>query len=218
MFSRLMEWQKEERAAQAEERFNEAMNLCQAEIAPVARTVQNTQTKSFYAKLEAVDAAIRPIYIRYGFNVSYNTVPPLSPGNIRVECEVSLGRHSKKYYREAPPDTVGPGGKPNKTMLHGGLSTETTVKRYALCGAFNVVFRNLDDDGVRGGREFVTDDELHVLERLVEETGTKLPEFFAVMVSDEIHELNEVSRLDFPRLANALNRKKNQMQRKGDAQ
>jgi hypothetical protein len=217
MFALVMREQANERAAQAEERFNDAMSLCQAEIVPVARTAQNKATNSFYAKLEAVDAAIRPIYLRHGFNVAYNTVPPLTVGNIRVECEVSLGRHSKKYYREAAPDTAGPGGKANKTMLHGGGSTETYVKRYAVCGAFNVVFRNLDDDGVRGGKEFVTDEQLAILQKLVEETQTKLPEFFAVMVSEEIHELNEVSQLDFARLANALARKKNQMQRKGDA-
>ena len=218
MFSRLMEWQKEERAAQAEERFNEAMNKAQAEIAPVERTAQNKATNSFYAKLEAVDAAIRPIYLTHGFSVAYNTVPPLTPGNIRVECEVSLGRHSKKYYREAPPDTAGPGGKANKTMLHGGGSTETYVKRYAVCGAFNVVFRNLDDDGVRGGMEYVTDEELAILRCLVEETGTKVPEFLKLMVDEEIHELNELDRRAFPRLALALNRKKNQMARKAGGQ
>ena len=218
MFAKLMEWQQEERAAQAKERWTEAMNKAQAEIVPVARTVQNTQTKSMYAKLEAVDAAIRPIYLRHGFTVSYNTVPPLVSGNIRVECAVSLGRHTELYYREAKPDTVGPQGKAVKTELHGGASSETFMKRYALCGAFNVVFRGLDDDGVRGGKEFVTDEQLDILQKLVEETQTKLPEFFAVMVSEEIHELNEVSQLDFTRLANALARKRNQMARKtGDA-
>jgi hypothetical protein len=217
MFSRLMEWQKEERAAQAKERWTEAMNKAQAEIIPVARTVQNTQTKSLYAKLEAVDAAIRPIYLAHGFSVSYNTVPPLMPGNIRVECAVSLGRHTELYYREAAPDTTGPQGKAVKTMLHGGASSETFMKRYALCGAFNVVFRNLDDDGVKGGKEYVTDEELAVLERLVEETETSLPEFFNLMTSEEIHELNEVSRLDFNRFANALVRKKNQQMAKRSA-
>lgn len=214
MFSRLMEWNEKERAAQAEERFNEAMNAAQAQIVPVARTVQNTQTKSFYAKLESVDAAIRPIYLSHGFSVAYNTVAPLMPGNIRVECEVSLGRHSKKYYREAPADTAGPQGKAVKTVLHGGGSTETYLKRYAVCGAFNVVFRNLDDDGVQGGREYVTDDELAILQKLVEDTDTKLPEFFNLMVSEEVHELNEVSRLDFNRLANALQRKQRMMAQK----
>lgn len=210
MFREIMAQQAEERLAQAKERWTDAMNKAQAEIVPVARTVQNTQTKSMYAKLEAVDAAIRPIYLRHGFTVSYNTVPPLTAGNIRVECAVSLGRHTELYYREAKPDTTGPQGKAVKTELHGGASSETFMKRYALCGAFNVVFRGLDDDGVRGGKEFVSEEELAILETLLEETGTKLPEFFAVMVSEEIHELNEVNRLDFSRLAHALTRKKAQ--------
>jgi hypothetical protein len=155
MFDRLAAMQERERDRQAEEAFNAAMNLCQAEIMPVVRRTENSQTRSMYAKLEHVDAAIRPIYVKYGFSVSSNTIPPLTPGNIRVEVSVSLGRHTKLYHREAPADTMGPQGKAVKTVLHGGGSTETYLKRYALCGAFNVVFANMDDDGVRGGQKFI---------------------------------------------------------------
>lgn len=218
MFNRLMEWQDRERAAQAEERFNDAMNRAQAEIAPVARTAQNTQVGNFYAKLEAVDAAIRPIYLAHGFNVAYNTVPPLTAGHIRVECEVSLGRHSKKYYREAPADTLGPKGAPVKTILHGGGSTETFLKRYAVTGAFNVVFRNLDDDGNKGGAQYIDDNQVETLQTLLSETKTNMPEFFRVMISEELFEINEVQQKDFARLANALQRKKHQMARKKPAE
>ena len=105
MFDRLVAWQEREEERQAEERFNAAMNRAQAEIQPVARNAENKHTNSFYATLEAVDAAIRPIYLRHGFNVSYGTVEPLTPGQIRVVCEVALERHKKLYYREAPADT-----------------------------------------------------------------------------------------------------------------
>jgi hypothetical protein len=134
-------------ARQAEMNWHEAMNRCQEEIQPVARATENTVTRSFYAKLEAVDAAIRPIYLKHGFAVLDNTVEPLVAGNIRIECRVTRGGHVEKFYREAPPDTLGPKGSPTKTTLHGGASTETFLRRYARCGAFNVVFKDLDNDG-----------------------------------------------------------------------
>lgn len=172
MFDRLVAWQERERASQSEEEYNAAMNAAQTEIHPVVRTTENTQTRSFYAKLEAVDAAIRPIYLKHGFNVSYNTVPPLVAGNVRVECEVARGRHSKKYYREAPADTLGPKGTSVKTALHGGGSTETFLKRYAVCGAFNVVFANQDDDGNFGGTKFIDAAQCREIEGLLIETKT----------------------------------------------
>lgn len=189
MFDRLVAWQEREQARQAEEAFNAAMNLAQAAIQPVVRKTENSQTRSFYAKLESVDEAIRPIYLRHGFSVAYNTVPPLVPGNIRIECEVSHGRHSKKYYREAPPDTVGPQGKAVKTLLHGGGSTETYLKRYAVCGAFNVVFANQDDDGVRGGQEFISGEQCREFEELIKGTGRDRRRFLDVYGLRDVTEI-----------------------------
>lgn len=135
-------------AREASAHFNEAMNLAQEEIQPVARTAENKQTGSFYAKLEAVDAAIRPIYLRHGFSLSYDNVPPIAPGNIRIECRVAhAAGHAERFGREAPPDTHGPKGTPTKTTLHGAASTETFLKRYLACGIFNVVFKDMDHDG-----------------------------------------------------------------------
>jgi hypothetical protein len=144
---RMLSFQERLMERQAEIDFNDAMNRCQWEIQPVARETENTVTRSFYAKLEAVDAAIRPIYLKYGFSLSDDTVAPLVPGNIRVECRVARGGHVERFYREAPPDTLGPKGSPTKTTLHGGASTETFLRRYLRCGVFNVVFKDMDNDG-----------------------------------------------------------------------
>ncbi len=147
---RLWAIHREQTAALALEQFNEAMNAAQEEIQPVARTAENTSTRSWYAKLEEVDKAIRPIYLKHGFAVSYNTVPPLTEGNLRIECRCARAGHVERFYREAGPDTMGPKGTPTKTALHGAGSTETFLKRYIVCGIFNVVFKDMDDDGVGG--------------------------------------------------------------------
>ena len=138
-------------ANRARQAYNEAMNLAQAEIEPVARTTENTVTRSFYAKLEAVDAAIRPIYTKHGFSLSDDAVAPLTPGNIRIQCRCAhIAGHTEIFHREAATDTTGPKGSPTKTPLHGGGSTETFLRRYLRVGIFNVVFKNLDDDGNGG--------------------------------------------------------------------
>lgn len=204
MFDRLVAWQEREEARQAEEQFNEAMNRAQNEIQPVARRTENSQTKSFYAKLEAVDEAIRPIYLRHGFAVSYNTVPPLVPGNVRVECEVAHGRHSKKYHREAPADTLGPKGTAVKTVLHGGGSTETFLKRYAVCGAFNVVFAGMDDDGVRGGMVFMTGEQVAELADLLKVGGGSEAALLTHFYADHYHSLDECPASEFVKLKQAI--------------
>ena len=152
-------------ARDARREYSVAMNRAQAEIDPVARTIQNKEDKHWYAKLEDVDRAIRPIYIKYGFSLSDNTVPPLKEGWIRVECLcLHVGGHAERFYREGPPDNVGPKGGATKTLLHGIGSTDTYLRRYLHCGIFNVVFKDLDDDG-NGGP--ISEEEVHdILERM----------------------------------------------------
>lgn len=181
MFDRLVAWQEREVARQAEIAYNTAMNAAQAEVQPVARTSENSQTKSFYAKLEAVDAAIRPIYLKHGFSLEYDTVAPIVAGAIRVSCRCShRDGHSRMFYREAPVDMLGPKGSAVKTALHGGGSTETYLKRYIATGIFNVVFKK-DDDGVLGGMRFITTDQVAELESLIKESGREEARFLQLM-------------------------------------
>lgn len=215
MFDRLVAWQEREQAGQAEEAFNDAMNRAQAEIEPVARTAENKQIGSFYAKLEAVDGAIRPVYLRHGFNVAYNTVPPLALGNIRIECEVSRGRHSKKYYREAPADTLGPKGSAVKTVLHGGGSTETFLKRYAVCGAFNVVFRGTDDDGVRGGLKLISEAEADELRGWCKDIGRIEGHVLQSFFGDKVRSFDELEQgHGYMAVRSALEQRRAAMKRK----
>src|SRR5688572_8010832 len=51
---------------QAAEVFAADMALVQAEVKKAAKDRTNTQTKSDYATLEAIDAATRPVYTAHG--------------------------------------------------------------------------------------------------------------------------------------------------------
>lgn len=204
----LLAMHRELAAEKARSTYFAAMNAAQAEIQPVVKTVENIQTKSFYAKLEHVDAAIRPIYLRHGFSLSYDTVAPLAPGNIRISCLCAhVDGHAERYGREAPADTLGPKGSAVKTILHGGASTETFLKRYLECGIFNVVLKGMDDDGVLGGSQPITEEQVKTIADLIAWTNSNLDKFLAFMGAATIADIQEK---DFARAVNILERKKKQ--------
>lgn len=195
---------------QAARDFADALNRAQAEISPVVRTTENTQTRSFFARLEDVDRAIRPIYVRHGFALSFNTVAPLVEGHIRIECLCShRGGHTERYGREAPADTLGPKGSAVKTQLHGGASTETFLKRYITCGIFNVVFVGADDDGNKGGAEYIDGETVKEIDMLLRETKSDLARFLHFMKADSIP---QITVFDLPRGMNMLLAKKRKME------
>lgn len=167
----LMDRQERAEDRQAERDFNEAMAACQAEIQPVARSAENKQTKSFYAKLEAVDEAIRPIYTAHGFALQFDHQQCADGKNIEIVCFVSRGGHTVRRSMFAPPDTMGPQGTPNKTVLHGIGSTNTFLRRYLTCNVFNVVLKNMDDDGNRGGSPPINKEQLAELQKLMQDNG-----------------------------------------------
>lgn len=217
----LLEMQERLEDRQAEAAFKIAMNAAQAEIAPVARNKQNTQTRSFYATLDRLDRAIRPIYIRHGFSISYSTVEPLTAGNIRLEARCShVAGHTERYYREAPADVLGPKGSAVKTQLHGAASTETFLRRYLNCGIFNVVFVNADDDGVAAAdldaSRFITDEQIAEINALIRETQSDSVKVLAF--ADNAPSVPEMTAVQYQKARDMLLRKKNRMAREAEAQ
>ncbi len=132
--------------------FHAAMAACQAEMEPVARGAYNPQTQSRYAALPAIDKAIRPVYTRHGFALTFGTGTPSTPGYINVTCRVSHSAgHVEEYQLEGHPDTTGTRGQVNKTELHGLGSTISYLRRYLTVLVFNIAILTDDDDGNAGG-------------------------------------------------------------------
>ena len=145
----LLRMQREIVADDAKVQFNRAMSSVQSEMQPVLRDADNEQTRSKYARLETIDAAIRPIYVRHGFYLSFDEVPIDGP-NVRLACTVAhAAGHAQTYHPEAALDLNGPQGKPNKTPLHGLGSSVSYLRRYLTCMIFNVTLRYEDTDGSR---------------------------------------------------------------------
>lgn len=171
---KLMELQLRWQADQARIAYNVAMNLAQAEIRPVVRDAENTQTHSKYAKLETVDIAIGPIYTAHGFSVSFSEAGSPTDGWTRYEATCRhISGHSESTYIDFPLDDRGLAGKPNKTAVHAKVSSSSYARRTLLARIFNVVFVGEDDDGNAAGGIPVSLEQLAELRKWVKDTGTE---------------------------------------------
>jgi ERF superfamily len=139
--------QMEEREAKAS--FDEAMNAAQKEMEPVRTNADNPQTHSRYATYKAIDKAIRPIYTKHGFSLSFNT-EDFGDGNVvKIVCYVARGKYERKYQLVMPSDGKGAKGGDVMTKTHATGAALTYGKRYLLCDIFNIVIGD-DKDGNAG--------------------------------------------------------------------
>src|ERR1043166_1321651 len=81
----LMAMRAEIRAEDAKRAYNVAMTACQADMQPVREDANNPHTKSKYASYLALDNALRPIYTKYGFRVSYGTADGGPAEHVRTD-------------------------------------------------------------------------------------------------------------------------------------
>lgn len=214
----LLRMQREIVADDARLQFNRAMSLVQSEMQPVVRDAENSETKSKYARLETIDAVIRPIYSRHGFSLSFNEVPIERPG-IKIACDVAhAGGHSAAYSLEAVLDVAGPKGTVNKTPLHGLGSAVSYLQRYLTRMIFNVVLRSEDNDGNwRGSAILLTPAQCEELNALMRETFTLESKFLAAMCPG-LTAIEQAPGADFPRLRNALRTKREAMAKRAQTQ
>ncbi len=148
---RLVLMQREMLAAQKEQAFNDAMARAQSEMCAVAADASNPQTRSRYASYFALDKAVRHIYTKHGFALSFDTEPSAQPNHILVVCYVSCAGHTRKYRVDMPADGKGAKGGDVMTLTHASGSAMTYGQRYLLKAIFNIAIGS-DDDGNAAGK------------------------------------------------------------------
>ena len=93
---KLMDMHERVTARNAEQAFNNAMSAAQSEMLPVAKDANNPQTRSKYASYVALDNAIRDIYTRHGFGLTFDTGEGAPELHVRVLCDViHSGGHTR---------------------------------------------------------------------------------------------------------------------------
>jgi len=134
----------------AEQAFNDAMSIAQAEIGPISADATNPQTKSKYATYAKLDGVLRPIYTRHGFAISFNEGEGAPEGHIRMLAYVSRAGHTRTYKADMPADGKGAKGGDVMTKTHAGGAARSYGMRYLLKMIFNVAVGEFDNDGNGG--------------------------------------------------------------------
>lgn len=150
----LMDMQRTILQDQAKVAFNEAMAAAQAEMRPVVKDADNPQTRSRYASYEAIDRALRPIYSKHGFALSFNTDESKLAEHVCVVCLVSHRAGYERVYRvDMPADGKGAKGGDVMTKTHAAGSAMQYGMRYLLKLIFNVATSDKEDDGNAASRK-----------------------------------------------------------------
>ena len=181
--------------------FGNAMADAQAEMRPVATDASNPQTKSRYASYAALDRAIRPIYSKYGFGISYDTGSDAPEGYVRVLAAVTRGRHTKNHHVDMPADGKGAKGGDVMSKTHATRSAVTYGKRTLLEMIFNIAVG--DDDGNAAGGETITEAQAKELEKLITDTGGDVAKFCEFA---KVGELSEIGAARFEAAKDAIKR------------
>lgn len=176
---RLFRLRKEVVSEAAERAFNVAMKSAQAEMRPVSANANNPQTRSRYATYDQLDRALRPIYTRHGFSLSFDEADSPKPDHIRILCYVAHDDgHSRTYRKDMPADGKGAKGGDVMTKTHAVGAAASYGSRYLLKGIFNVAVGEDDRDG--NTAEGLTETQVADLRDLMESTETNLAKFLAI--------------------------------------
>lgn len=202
---RLMAMYERITSRSAEQAFNEAMSAVQTEMRPIAADANNPQTKSKYASYLALDRAMRPIYTKHGFSLSYNTADGAPEGHVRVVCDVAKGGYSKPYHVDMPADGKGAKGGDVMTKTHAAGSAFTYGQRYLIKMIFNIAVGE-DDDGNRAGAgPLISSDQVADLQALIDEVKADKAKFLDWL---SVSSLSEIPVKHFARAIKALNDKR----------
>lgn len=145
---KLMELHERALARTAQEQFNAAMAAAQADMRAIATDSYNPQTKSRYASYAALDKVLRPIYVKHGFAMSFNTDDAPGADTLRVLCDVThIGGHCKTYRIDMPADGKGAKGGDVMTRTHATGAAGSYGMRYLLRMIWNIAVGEGDTDG-----------------------------------------------------------------------
>src|SRR5688572_32096936 len=81
---KLLEMYERIAAKNAEADFNACMKTCQEEMRRVSADAENPQTHSKYASYSQLDRALRPIYTKHGFSLSFSDGEASKPDHVRI--------------------------------------------------------------------------------------------------------------------------------------
>lgn len=180
MIDRLRTMAKEERQEKAKLAFFADKVAAKAEMPPVRRNRTNSHTRSTYADLAAIDAAITPIITKHGFTTEATATTSSVPGHIAVTFKTIHNQgHSEEFTLDWALDGEGIKGNSNKTPVQALKSTLTFARRVMKMMAFDIADTD-DDDGnaANPARKTIGREQMDELDALLTEWGGDRKTFF----------------------------------------
>ena len=188
--------------------YNRAMSEAQAEMPAIEKIHLNTQTDSYYAKIEDVIRAIKPVWTSHGFSLSFYPGEDSPEGFVRVKCDVShSGGDTRTFSYDSPIDDKGIQGKVNKTQTHGRASGFTYGERYLIGMIFSleVAFLGQDNDG-NSVVERITDDQAKQITAMITDNGLSLDRFKKYLRSAlKCDSIDDIAAHSFDRVVQTIN-------------
>jgi hypothetical protein len=201
---RLLQMQERIMAKNAESVFTAAMVAAQSEMRQVSADANNPQTRSKYASYSAIDKAMRPIYTKHGFALSYDTGRDAPPETVRVLCYVShSGGHTRTYNVEMPADGKGAKGGDVMTKTHAAGAAMQYGMRYLIKLIFNIAVGD-DNDG-NAPIKRIDESQLANLRALIEEVKANTP---ALLKYFKVEKLDDLSVAALPDAISMLEAKR----------
>jgi hypothetical protein len=169
---RLLQMQERILNRNAEAAFNAGMTDAQADMGRISTDATNPQTRSNYATYGKLDAALRPIYTKHGFALSFDTGEGAPADYVRIVAHVSHSAgYTRSYHADMPADGKGAKGGDVMTKTHATGAAMSYGMRYLLKMIFNVAIGEQDRDGNEGGGVSISEDQLKKLQALADEVG-----------------------------------------------
>lgn len=173
----LMAMQERLEARQAEREFIAAFARLSADLPRVKKngtialvTREGKDKGSIpFARWEDVDKIVRPLMVREGFTLSFDSV--VRPGEGGGLIVTATLMHRDGHTRTASMPLALDGG-PGRNNLQAGGSTLSYGKRYTTEMLLNIVREGEDDDGKLGGTRFITAEQVDELRRYLKATST----------------------------------------------
>lgn len=191
------------KAAEAERLFYVDFVAMKPELPLIARTKDNTHTKSKYAPLEDINKEIDPVLERHGFATTSRVIEQTDATVTMEMAVVHRAGHKLTMTLTMPIDDKGPGGTKNKTTGQGIASTMTSTKRIGFCALLNISTGDDKDMNADNG-DVLSHEQAAELDQLRHAVGAG-PTFLAMFGVDDIR---KIKASDYETAKRTLNMKK----------
>lgn len=188
---------------EAEKAFAKAFNELLSDMPQIEATVavpnKDGSTRYRFAPIEEIDSKLRPAALSYGFSYWFEE------GEIREDriTSVCVVQHTSGHKRSTP-YTVRMSSPPGASLTQGDGSTHSYARRQALCNAFAIIVKHVDDDARLVGSVPITEDQAVELRQRVRELDIDQTAFLQYAGAKDFE---SIPADKYDRLTNLIDRK-----------